>query len=306
MLDRSVAETLASSDGSRPVIPHSGVWPHLPQLSGTSTHLWAGWRWGRTSDLARLLRWWPRLGRFVAEFGAQAPAGDGALLDVDGDAADRWPDLDWAELSDRFALELGPIRQQVPPEHHGSLAAWAAAAQDHQADGSCAVTSRRSDGSSTGRPEASPPSPSPTPRPARPPHCSTTDRRPKPAWDAFVAACAPVVGRARRAPRSCASARPPRPRPPRRQRSAHSGRAPAGRRSTLAWAGREDEPFHRGRLDGRGRRRRRRPGRHASSSRCPLRRPTTRCPAASLVVTVTLSDSGVELDHHTDRRALQI
>ena len=34
------------SDGSRPVVAHSGVWPHLPQLSGTSTHLWAGWRWG--------------------------------------------------------------------------------------------------------------------------------------------------------------------------------------------------------------------------------------------------------------------
>ena len=118
ILDRSVAETLAASDRSRPVIAHSGVWPHLPQLSGTSTHLWAGWRWGRTADLARLLRWWPRLGRFVAEFGAQAPAGDGSLLDLDGDAAERWPDLDWSALSDRYALELGPVRRQVPPEAH--------------------------------------------------------------------------------------------------------------------------------------------------------------------------------------------
>ncbi|HET6966713.1 MAG TPA: hypothetical protein VFI44_00475, partial [Ornithinibacter sp.] len=35
ILDRAIAKTLRRADGTRPVIPHSGVWPHLPQLDGT-------------------------------------------------------------------------------------------------------------------------------------------------------------------------------------------------------------------------------------------------------------------------------
>ncbi len=192
MLDRSVAETLGASDGSRPVLPHTGVWPHLPQLSGSATHLWAGWRWGRTTDLARLLRWWPRLGRFVAEFGAQAPAGDGSVLDVDGDAAERWPHLDWFDLADRYALELGPVRRHVPPEDHESLAAWTAAAQRHQAEvvRRHVETLRRLKYRPTGGFAAFALA---DPAPGATAALLDHDRVPKPAWDAFVAACAPVI-----------------------------------------------------------------------------------------------------------------
>jgi beta-mannosidase len=303
MLDRSVAETLASSDGSRPVIPHSGVWPHLPQLAGTSTHLWAGWRWGRTSDLARLLRWWPRLGRFVAEFGAQAPAGDGALLDVDGHAADRWPDLDWPELSDRFALELGPVRQQVPPEQHGSLAAWTAAAQDHQARvvrrhvGTLRRLKYRPTGGFAAFALADP-------APGATAALLDHDRHPKPAWDAFVAACTPVA--------AVLDELPDRLRPQDRLaldlHVVNDLRTPVEHlRVTvaLAWAGREDAPFHRVGWEGEV----------AADAvvRVGTVELTVPAPATDdqvsgsvVVVTVTLSDSGVELDRHTDRRALQI
>ena len=192
MLDRSVSETLSTSDGSRPVIPHSGVWPHLPQLSGTSTHLWAGWRWGQATDVARLLRWWPRLGRFVAELGAQAPSGQGEALDVDGDADERWPELDWPELSERFALELGPLRRQVPPEHFPSLASWTAAAQAHQA----AVvrqqveTLRRLKYRPTGGFAVFALA---DPAPAASAALLDHRRRPKPAWDVLRSVCAPVI-----------------------------------------------------------------------------------------------------------------
>jgi beta-mannosidase len=193
MLDRSVAEVLSTSDRSRPVLPHSGVWPHPPQLSGSATHLWAGWRWGRIEDLARLLRWWPRLGRFVAEFGAQAPAGAGELLDVDGTAAERWPDLDWEELSERFALEVGSLRRQVPPGDHDSLADWSAAAQAHQAE----VVRRHTEAlrllkyrPTGGFAAFALADPAPGATAALLDH----DRRPKPAWQAFVDACSPVIG----------------------------------------------------------------------------------------------------------------
>lgn len=243
ILDRSVAETLAASDRSRPVIAHSGVWPHLPQLSGTSTHLWAGWRWGRTADMARLLRWWPRLGRFVAEFGAQAPAGDGSLLDLDGDAAARWPDLDWSDLSDRYALELGPVRRQVPPEAYPSLADWTAAAQAHQAEvvRRHVETLRRLKYRPTGGFAAFALA---DPAPAATAALLDHERTPKPAWEAFVAACAPTIAVLDELPE-------------RVQADDRLGlelhvvndlRVPVeGLRTvmTAAWEGREDEPFHR-------------------------------------------------------------
>jgi beta-mannosidase len=209
VLDRNVAETLSTSDGSRPVIPHSGVWPHLPQLSGTSTHLWAGWRWGQVGDLARLLRWWPRLGRFVAEFGAQAPAGDGALLDLDGDAAERWPDLDWTALSQRFALELGPLRRRFPPEQHRSLAEWTDAVQAHQADvvRQHVETLRRLKYRPTGGFTAFALA---DPAPGATAALLDEDRRPKPALDALREACAPVVAVLDRLPDALEVGRPTR------------------------------------------------------------------------------------------------
>jgi len=142
MLDRSLASVVAQSDASRPVVTHSGIWPHLPQLSGTSSHLWAGWRWGGPDSLGSLLRWWPRIGRFVAEFGAQAPGADGWLgasppglgapADAAGsDAAD--PAGAWAELSARTAFEVPAALRSVPP---GGLDAdgWADALRAHQAE----------------------------------------------------------------------------------------------------------------------------------------------------------------------------
>ena len=76
VLDHSIKAVIEKIDPSRPVIAHSGVFPHPPQLDGTDTHLWFGWRYGDDSDLARVLRWWPRLARFVSAFGTAAATGD--------------------------------------------------------------------------------------------------------------------------------------------------------------------------------------------------------------------------------------
>ena len=53
---RPVGEAaLEKADGTRPVIAHSGVLPHLPQLDGTDTHLYFGWYHGDERDLPGLL-----------------------------------------------------------------------------------------------------------------------------------------------------------------------------------------------------------------------------------------------------------
>ncbi len=47
LLDRAMKSVLERNDGTRPVIAHSGVLPHPPQLDGTDSHLYFGWHTGR-------------------------------------------------------------------------------------------------------------------------------------------------------------------------------------------------------------------------------------------------------------------
>lgn len=131
VLDASVKRALDKADGTRPVIAHSGVLPHPPQLDGTDSHLWFGWYRGDERDLSAAARALPRLVRFVSAFGAQAvPSGAGAAFCEPG----RWPDLDWDVLGDRYGLEKGVFDRHVPPAAHPTFDAWRAATQRYQAD----------------------------------------------------------------------------------------------------------------------------------------------------------------------------
>ena len=186
LLDRSVADTLAASDPTRPVLAQSGSWPALPRLSGEASHLWIGWRWGRIHGLARLLRWWPRLGRFVSEFGAQAPADTELLTGQD------WPELDWPAIADRSALELPALIEQVPPGGFATAAGWTTAMQGHQRElvVSHVETLRRLKYRPTGGFSAFALADT---VPAISAAMLDHHRRPKPAWAGFVGACAPII-----------------------------------------------------------------------------------------------------------------
>jgi beta-mannosidase len=118
-LDRSIARELRKADGTRPVVPHSGVWPHLPKLDGTDTHVYFGWYHGDERDLPRFLALVPRMARFVTEFGAQAIP-------------------DWVEDGDDEALEqlgaqLRNLDRYVPRSEHATFEAWREATQAYQA-----------------------------------------------------------------------------------------------------------------------------------------------------------------------------
>jgi beta-mannosidase len=128
LLDRTVKTVLERNDGTRPVVAHSGVLPHLPQLDGTDSHLYLGWAFGDERGLPALAARWPRLIRFVTEFGAQAvPEADGFL------DADRWPDLDWAALAAHHGLQKERFDRYVPPTDHPTYDGWKAATQAYQA-----------------------------------------------------------------------------------------------------------------------------------------------------------------------------
>ena len=129
VLDGSVRRVLEHTDGSRPVVAHSGVLPHPPRLDGTDSHLSFGWDRGEARDLGPALRRWPRLGRFVSELGAQAVPDDAGFL-----APERWPDLDWEAARDRHGLQRAAFDRHVPPADHATFDGWREATQAYQAD----------------------------------------------------------------------------------------------------------------------------------------------------------------------------
>ena len=128
LLDRAIKTVLERDDGTRPVVAHSGVLPHLPQLDGTDSHLWLGWFVGEERDLPGLAARWPRLARFVGEFGSQSvPDHDGFV------EPERWPDLDWDRLTEHHALQKPMFDRHVPPAEFASYAEWKEATQEYQA-----------------------------------------------------------------------------------------------------------------------------------------------------------------------------
>ena len=128
VLDHSVKRAFEKGDGTRPVVAHSGVLPHPPQLDGTDSHLYFGWYHGHERDLPGFLRTMPRMGRFVSELGAQAVPNDATFCEPE-----RWPDLDWERLGHSHALQKAIFDRWVPPADHESFDSWRTATQDYQA-----------------------------------------------------------------------------------------------------------------------------------------------------------------------------
>ncbi|MDH3706119.1 MAG: hypothetical protein OES57_08630 [Acidimicrobiia bacterium] len=128
MLDRRVKQVIAKFDESRPVIAHAGVLPHLPQLDGTSSHLWFGWHTPRAAELATFLARLPRLGRFVSAFGAQSVPETADFID-----SSAWPDLDWELLEHHHGLDTDAAHSHCPPAAYDTFDDWRTATQRHQA-----------------------------------------------------------------------------------------------------------------------------------------------------------------------------
>ena len=127
LLDPTVRRALERADPTRPVIPHSGVLPHLGS-GGTDTHVYFGWYHGDERGFPALLARMPRLARFVTEFGAQAVPNTAGFMEPD-----RWPDLDWARLARTHGLQRTQFDTYVPPDHYPTFESWQEATQAYQA-----------------------------------------------------------------------------------------------------------------------------------------------------------------------------
>jgi beta-mannosidase len=127
VLDRGVAHVIRGADPSRFVDVHSGVLPG-PASLGTDSHFYFGWYHGQLDQLPAVMRAFPRLARFVSEFGAQSVPNTDDFCDPE-----RWPDLDWERLATHHCLQLRLLDARVPSEHHASFASWRDATQRYQA-----------------------------------------------------------------------------------------------------------------------------------------------------------------------------
>jgi beta-mannosidase len=128
VLDGSIKRTLEKADPTRPVVPHSGVLPHVGSV-GTDTHVYFGWYHGDERDFPAFCKRIPRLARFVTEFGAQAVPNTDEFM-----GSERWPDLDWDRLAHNHGLQKGIFDKRVPPSDYPSFNAWRAATQAYQAN----------------------------------------------------------------------------------------------------------------------------------------------------------------------------
>lgn len=187
VLDRSVRRVLTRTDGSRPVILHTAVPPHFPTLDGTTSHLWFGWADGRAADLAPALARLPRMARFVTAFGAASVAPDAEVL-----ADHRWPAVDWDRVAAETGARAASLHHLVPPRGLRDGPGWANLTRLAQAEvvKTGIELLRRlkyrptggfaqfylADASATGGFGV-----------------LDHERRPKPAWQAMVDACRPVI-----------------------------------------------------------------------------------------------------------------
>jgi beta-mannosidase len=196
VLDRWVKRAIEQADATRPVIPHSGIAPHPPYLDGTDSHLYFGWYVGRERDLPGFAAAWPRMVRFVGEFGAQAVPESAEFCEPE-----RWPDLDWERLGRHHNLQRWAFDKYVPPGAHATFASWQQATQEYQATliRHHVETLRRLKYRPTGGFAAFFLADA---HPAVSWSLLGHDRRAKRAWQALSEACAPVIVVADRLPES--------------------------------------------------------------------------------------------------------
>ena len=176
VLDSLVRRELRSSDPSRSVIQRSGSLPGMTNRSASDPHLWLGWHNSTHGELSEVIRTWPRLGTFLGGFGAQTVQ----VADWDEDEP-TWP-----------TAQAGAFESYQPRRAYTDGPTWARATKMYQADliRSQIDTMRRLKYRPAGG------------------FCLTSlfdaepsggfgildhDRQPKPAYEAVVDACRPVV-----------------------------------------------------------------------------------------------------------------
>ena len=132
ILDPRLQEAILQLDQSRPVIPHSGVLGLL--RGGSATHHYYGWSTAHYGTISWLSRLFPRIIRFVNEYGAQSIPQDPDLLSQLNSLAGAWPEVDWKGIAETFLANVKLLQERVPPARYDGWESYIAATQEYQAE----------------------------------------------------------------------------------------------------------------------------------------------------------------------------
>ncbi len=118
VLDPMLRRELTAADASRPVVTRSGSLPSVLDPASSDTHLWLGWHSGTVEDLPDLVRQWPRLATFLGGFGSQS-----AVV------------REWDEQEPTWrSAQVGSFDRYLPRRAYSDGGAWSAATQVYQAE----------------------------------------------------------------------------------------------------------------------------------------------------------------------------
>ncbi len=118
VLDPMLRRELVAADPSRPVITRSGSLPSVIDPAASDAHLWLGWHSGVVEDLPDVVRQWPRLAAFPGGFGSQS-----VILE------------DWEDDEPTWSTaQRGAFDRYLPRTAYADGRSWAAATQAYQAD----------------------------------------------------------------------------------------------------------------------------------------------------------------------------
>jgi beta-mannosidase len=127
VLDKRLRETIGRVDGSRPIVPSSGVSPLFGE--GADSHLYFGWYIGQMQMLEPFCAMDRKLLRFITEYGAQAYPSQESFRRIQN--VDSLKDIDWYELEKRHMLQRYRMDQYTPES--GELNEYIEASQAYQA-----------------------------------------------------------------------------------------------------------------------------------------------------------------------------
>ncbi len=129
ILDRKLQEAIIEIDGSRPVIPYSGIMP--PFGEGHDTHLYFGWYVATMRMLKSFGTANHKMIRFVTEYGAQAFPSIETFKKIQN--VNSIKEIDWNELGTRYMHQRPMMEKYVPLREDQSLEEYIEASQEYQA-----------------------------------------------------------------------------------------------------------------------------------------------------------------------------
>ena len=132
ILDAKLQEAVLQLDDTRPVVRNSGVLGLI--RGGSATHHYLGWSSPDYRSLIAAARYFPRIIRFVNEYGAQSISTDPEFLESLEETGGDWNEFNWHAAEKEFLADVELLKARVPTHAYSGIGDYAIATQEYQAE----------------------------------------------------------------------------------------------------------------------------------------------------------------------------